>query len=529
MRMDKTENCRLPLILLATLLLSGCIVSAPAYHERVRRPLPPIPEQNISPETPPPDQSPPSVSELSSSLTVEDAVLLSLQNNTDLQVQRLTPAIAAGSQELERGVFDPQLVVSGQYEKSDDYDTATSAIDMEKTASVIGGISRTLTTGTTVDVNLRHQRTTGAGDEEQQAELSLNVTQALLRGFSSAVNLVRVHQADLNTIASLYELQGYAETLVADTEIAYWQYVLANEKIAIYTESYELVKKAREEIELRIQVGLLPEMEAAAAQAEEASRVQALVEARSQLETRRLQLLRLISPLGDGFDLRITSISEPGLPSLPITDLEDRIILAEQNRADLNEARLRLRQNRLETLATRNGLLPRLDFFMRLGKTGYSDSFGEAWQDLDGDGYNFSSGLTLSHYLGNRQAKARDITARAAALQATKAVENLRQLIRFEVRLAINEVERSRQLIGASSVTRSYQEASLRAETERFAVGSSTAIVVAQAQRDLLQSQIAEIEARINYRIGLLKLYQAEGSLLQRRGVIVQSAPSLDT
>jgi len=61
------------------------------------------------------------------------------------------------------------------------------------------------------------------------------------------------------------------------------------------------------------------------------------------------------------------------------------------------------------------------------------------------------------------------------------------------------------------------------AEQERFAVGSSTALQVAQAQRDLLNSQIAEIEAIVNYRIALVRLYLAEGSLLERRGISVGS------
>jgi outer membrane protein TolC len=42
---------------------------------------------------------------------------------------------------------------------------------------------------------------------------------------------------------------------------------------------------------------------------------------------------------------------------------------------------------------------------------------------------------------------------------------------------------------------------------------------VAQAQRDLLVSQIAEVEAIVNYRIALVRLYLAEGSLLERRGI----------
>ena len=43
--------------------------------------------------------------------------------------------------------------------------------------------------------------------------------------------------------------------------------------------------------------------------------------------------------------------------------------------------------------------------------------------------------------------------------------------------------------------------------------------MVAQAQRDLLVSQIAEVEAVIAYRIALTSLFKAEGTLLERRGI----------
>ena len=106
-----------------------------------------------------------------------------------------------------------------------------------------------------------------------------------------------------------------------------------------------------------------------------------------------------------------------------------------------------------------------------------------------------------------------------AAIQAAEAVDNLREILRLEVRLAINELERTRQQITASNATRRLEEQTVRAEKERFEVGASTALLVSQAQRDLLISQIAEVRAIINYRIALVKLYLTEGSLLQRRGV----------
>ncbi len=43
--------------------------------------------------------------------------------------------------------------------------------------------------------------------------------------------------------------------------------------------------------------------------------------------------------------------------------------------------------------------------------------------------------------------------------------------------------------------------------------------MVASAQRDLVQSQISEIEAIINHIKALIEIYRLEGSLLEHRGI----------
>ncbi len=217
----------------------------------------------------------------------------------------------------------------------------------------------------------------------------------------------------------------------------------------------------------------------------------------------------------------MNATSSPDLNPESITDLPDRIRLAEMMRPDLNEARLRLQQNRLETIVTRNGLLPRLDLFIALGQTGFADTFPDSFRELDSDTYDFTVGVRLSHFLGNRAAEGRDIAARASRRQSIEAVNNLEQLVRLDVRLAVNEVERARKQTTAGRATRILQEETLKAEKERFDVGASTALLVAQAQRDLLVSLIAEIEAVVGYRIALVNLYLSEGSLLERRGIVL--------
>jgi outer membrane protein TolC len=459
-------------------------------------------------------------------LSVEQAVMMALANNRDLRTQQYGPVIAGTFEQIERGDYDPELFATLDYDEERASQTSRSTgeqfdVKGRDTTSAVG-LRQFFPTGTTVEASVEHDRNLSSRTPEQQtARLGISVTQALLRGFGPGVNLVRVRQAELDLAASLYELRGFTQSLLAETETAYWQYVFARASIQIFERSLAVARQQMEEIEKRIEVGVLPAAEAAAARAQVAVNEQALIDARSLLEERRLRLLKQISPEPDGgFDQALLAVSDPRIEPEPIRDLEDRLLLAQQARPDLAEARLRLEQGRLETVLTRNGLLPMLDLFVALGKTGYADSFAESFRELSGDTYDAAVGVQLSQYIGNRAAKARDLAARASRAQAREAVANLRQIVRLDVRLAVNEVERSRQQISATRATRTFREQTLAAEKQRFDVGVSTSLLVAQAQRDLIRSQIDEVEAIVGYRIALVRLYLSEGSLLERRGIV---------
>ncbi|MFN2367280.1 MAG: TolC family protein, partial [Desulfurivibrionaceae bacterium] len=233
-------------------------------------------------------------------------------------------------------------------------------------------------------------------------------------------------------------------------------------------------------------------------------------------------LLNITGPAQPG--PRIEATSQPRTEPVPLTDQAERLALADRLRPDLNEARLRRDHFNLELVRTRNGLLPKLDLFIDLGKTGYAESFGSSVNNLDDDNYELAAGIRFSTYLGRRESEGRDLVARASREQAAAAIENLRSLVELDVRLALNETERTRRQIEASAVTRQLQAQTLEAEQERFSIGTSTSLLVAQAQRDLLLSALAEIEAVVDYRIALVNLFLAEGSLLERRGVRLPAA-----
>lgn len=461
-------------------------------------------------------------------LSVEQAALLALQNNRDLRVQRYGPAITESFEDIERGVFDPEVFASAEYfeEEGTEVSRATSEnfSTQRRDTTAEAGVRQSLPSGTDVEATVSTARSaSNRAPEQQVARVGITVTQALLRGYGPAANLARVRQAELATTASLYQLQGFTEALLAETETTYWLYTLAARRISIFQQSLELARRQRAEVQDRIEIGVLAETERASAEAEVAQREQDLIDARANLNTLRLQLLRLINPSRSGaIDRAMRATSDPAMGATPLEDVDERIELAISSRPDLNEARLLLEQRRLETIVTRNGLLPRLDFFIALGKTGYANELPKSFEQLDGPTFDFTAGLDFSYPIGNRVAEGLDRAAYMTRRQAAASVENLEQLIRRDVRIAAVEVERARQQITASAATRMLREEALRAEEERFRVGDSTSLLVAQAQRDLLESQIAEVDAIVAYRIALIELYLAEGSLLSRRGLLLE-------
>ena len=461
-------------------------------------------------------------------VSIEEAILMALENNRALRVERLNPDIRRTFEEEEQSVFDPVLSGGGSFsrEKGQERSRVSSGLieNTDSLAEAALGVSQFFPTGTEVGLDFSADRTwSDLYSDLYESRVGLSVTQALLRGAGSRVNLATLEQTRLDTDASEYEFRGFAEALVAQVEETYWDYALAQRQIQIVEESLRIAEQQLREIEEMIAVGKLAESEVVAAQAEIASQRQGLIAARSTLETTRLRLLRLLNPRGSNLWERDIVLRElPAIPDFVMDPVQAHVDVALSFRPDLNAARLGVLRDDLEVVKTKNGLLPKLDLFLILGKTGYADSFGSSVSDINNDSYDFSAGLVVQYPFRNREAKARYRRSTLRLDQALEGVANLAQLVELDVRTAYIEVDRAKEQISASRATLKLQQEKLRIETEKLRVGRSTAFLVSQAQRDLLSSQIAEVRAVANYLKALVALYRLEGSLLERRGI---SAP----
>ena len=462
---------------------------------------------------------------------IQKAILMAMENNRSLMVERMNPDIIRTFEQSERSIFDPVLgaEISPRRTVADRLSRAGSSTESQIVDTVTGSLSvdKFFSTGTNLELLARTSYTDSSlySDTFTSNRLGITVTQALLQGMDVRANMAGVHQAGIDILISEYELRGFAEVLLEEVELKFWDYALAQKQIEIYTDSLNLAEQQMSEVQERINIGKLAEIELAAAQAEVALRRENLINARSDLARERLDLLRLLNPSPEvNWGRDVTLVYQTSLPEIELDDVEQHVQVALKMRPDLNQTRLLIRQDDLEVVKTKNGLLPRLDAFINFGKTGYADSFSRSLRNLDQDSYDVTFGLTFEYPMANRSARSNYTRAVLSREQMRKALDNLIQLVQVDVRSAYIEVTRTREQITATAATRKFQAEKLRAESEKFRVGSSTSLLVAQAQRDLVVSQIAEIESFANYLKALVSLFRLEGSLLQRRGISASGA-----
>ena len=463
-------------------------------------------------------------------IRLQDAVLTALERNPDLSIQRLEPAIAKSYVAEARAEFDPVLTASAERDETKTQRfLGASPEPFELTSErteYAAGLSQTLPTGTELSVDAS---ITGSESSiyasEYSGDVSLTVTQPLLQGFGFGVNLADLRKARADLEISRSQLKGMAEELVAGTEQAYWDLYLTAEETRIQEESLRLAERQLSESLERVAVGKLPELELAAVRAEVARRRGNLIDAQSRYEQARLDFLFLLNPTDRApWSMVPVPLDRPSTAADSLDDLTICEQVALERRPDLEQARLAYRKGQLDVAYTRNGLLPRLDFFITLGRTSYAQTFEEALPDPDSPFYRVDAGVSFDLGIPIRQERARFTRAKRSREQLEYALQNMERMVQRDVRSAYTEVLRTRQQIEATRVTRDLQEKNLEAELEKFRVGRSTNLLVLQVQRDFTASQLDVIRAAVNYLNALVNLHVMEGTLLECRGINIPSS-----
>lgn len=460
-------------------------------------------------------------------ISLRDAVGMTIDNNIALSMQKMDPEVYATSIETAKAEFDTvvdaTISASDKHSKSIDKNDVIDAGTSNGTSASVE-VSKKTTSGikATVGASVNRNRTT-SHSSLYASRLGIDVTAPLMRGAGREVNLVTLKKAELDLDWSKYELYGYVLDLVCETEKKYWDYYMKLEQLKIVQESLELAQQQREETKKRVDVGKIAESELAAADAEVALCQEDLIDAESNVVTSAISLLRNINPDTEHFWNKRPSLkSMPKLREIDNYDfnLEDCIQDALVLRPELRQAELQLRKNELDVVASKNGMLPKLDFFLTLGKTGYSDSFKGSEPSFNHkEPFDSSVGLIYQYNPKRRAEKAKLNRSNLNVKLQKDSIKNLEQIVKEDVIKAYIEIKRAKEQLAATNATTQRQEEKLRVENVKFSVGKTTAFQVAQAQRDLTEAKLTKIKAIVSFTTAKTDLLHATGLLLKFRGI----------
>jgi len=484
-------------------------------------------------------------------LTLDEATARALERNLDIAVERLNPQTYDLNIARLRAAYRP---------------TANSTISqlsrVQPPTSTLNGGSVVDNTTTTYNSGLSQQVPWGGGafafqfNNNKQVtsnnlvnynpaynnNFALTLTQPLLRGFVIDVNRQQLAVTALNRDASEIQLRGTIATTLANVRNAYWELVFAIQALEVARGSLDLAAKLVADNRARVEVGALAPLDVVQAQAEEATRRQALAQADAQERTSQLSLKRLIVSGTDDplWNADINPIDRPTYLAEPL-NVQDAVRKALDIRTDLQVARKTIESNDVTLKYMRNLTLPALDLTAMYGANGLGGTqflrtgsgvtsqiigtvpggYGDAWRTLTGRNFpTWNMALNFSYPLGASAAEAQVARAKVQLNQSAAQLRALELQVATDVTNAALQVQSGVTRYQAATVARELAQQRLDAEQSRFEVGLSTNFLVVQAQRDLATAQNTELRALLDYRRAMVDYERLQETPAQRGGAI---------
>ncbi len=488
-------------------------------------------------------------------MTLDEAVELALERNLDIAVQRLNPQLQDIAIANARAYYNPTLTSTISQNENNNAPTNQLQVSSggggvtSRTFTYNGGFSQNLPWGGSLDATLNNsrQKTTSNNaffNPSFQSVWTGIYTQPLLRDFRIDNQRRQLRITAANREISDVQLRASITNTVSNVRNAYWDFVFATQAVEVAQQSLDLATKLVQDNQTRVEVGTMAPIDVVQAQAEQATRRQALVTAESNRRTAELALKRLIvSGTSDpNWNATIEPIDQPEFAFEPV-DAEAAIRTALESRTDLEVARLNLDNNALTLSYLRNQTLPNLELQVNYGVQGVGGPFqvrsntgvlgseiteivpggiSDALSSLFGnENPRWTVGLNLSYPIGT---STQDAALARARVQMSQVEAQLRQIelqIATDITNATIQLRNAAEAVQAAQAAHELSERRLEAEQSKFEVGMSTNYFVVQAQRDLNDARNSELRAVLNHRKALVEFERLQQTALQSQNITI--------
>lgn len=458
-------------------------------------------------------------------LTLEQAVELALRANLDLERAAVEVEVAQAGARGAWGTFDWDLTGAVSY--SSDQRPGSNVFEAGSIEDEVrnGNLSlrRALSTGGrfAVDFNVNNTVTNSpfaVGDRFTRDGLSMSFTQPLARGAWREYATATQRERELEWTRTVESRRGSRQDLVRRVQLAYWDLVAAGEQWTVSVSSLELGLELLAKRERELEAGIGTEVEVLQAQAEVATRLEAGLLARNELQKRAddLKLVVLGDPASELWTRAL--VAETGLPpqvdASDVPSWADAMLVALENRSDLRVQRVGVETARLGLLRAESERLAGVDLEVSASSNGQSTDPSQALDDTLGFEFpGWSVRLTYNMPIGNRTANQAVIAAEGRVRLARIDQQRSEMAAVAEVRDAVRQVRYRAEAVRAAETSLRLAELQLEAEQARYDEGLSTNFQVLEFQRDLVEARRGERQARVEYVKARTQLLAAQGLL----------------
>jgi len=405
-------------------------------------------------------------------------------------------------------------------------------------------------TGTSLQVGFNNQRITTNNFFNDYSPLynssfQAQVTQELLQGAGIWVNKRLMYQAMNDRRITDSSFRQQIIYTVNQVETIYWGLVQAYEDVQAKQRALDQSNQLLIDNQKQLQIGTMAPLDVVNAESSVATDQQSLISAQSALKYQQEIIKQAIA----------RNLNDPQLSQAPVIPT-DRVTLeplpeesqpvealvqeAFQQRPELEEATLALRNDAITLKGARNALLPTLNVYGFYGAsaTGGTQSpscynflsnpggpcapgtyptigYGTTLSNLvNSSSPNKGAGFSLSINLRDRQAQSVQERSLMEYRQAELRLEQLHTEIRMQVVNAMYALTNDRAQVKAATAARDYAQQSLEAEQKKLHLGASTTANVLLNERNLAIAEDNLIAAHATYAKDRSGLYQILASTL---------------
>ena len=467
-------------------------------------------------------------------VTLESCLRRALANNLGIQIARFGPAISETAVVEAEALFDPSWFMNNALSRiRQDAGTALAGATtlVARQWEFATGVDALLPTGATISLgqdwtSIDSNSAFFDPNPQYASALGVMVRQPLLRGAGLEATKSPIVLARLDHTISLADFKVRVMDKLLEVETAYWDLVVAETQIQALTEALEAAKENQRIAQRRVQEGADKRIVLSLADSAVTSRQTDLVVARLRLARTSDRLKRQIND-------RELPLEEPVLlepMELPLTTpmpvsrevLQASMVAAMRSRPEMDQAEAALTKAGVRERVARRDRLPQLDLAAGYRYTGLDADLDPAFREqFETRFYDWTAGLEFRVPIGNRARAAAHERTQLEQARALYEREDTRQRVLLEVSEAVRNLGAAEEAILATRAARQAAEQTLHDQQANVAAGAALVKDLLEAQRDLADAKVREMEAMAAYMASLAGLERAKGTLLDYNNVSV--------